>query len=215
VIAENDLGTLPFASILAILLCVGYVILIGTARRRRVQLNGLWLWVMAVLVSALVAQAVNILDPSAILLGLPHPAVNLILTSIVLVALSALTFHFMYRRMARLVAVGSAVWLVLIAFLLWQNPASQTGQVGWFGRVFSGQDGAGLIVLLGWLLLSGLSLAVTFNNYYHAHLPEAANRALFWGLVFPLVVMGMVMSVSSGSFLRESGWMVQYVGLGG
>ena len=214
-IVENALGTLPFASILAIFLCVGYVILLGTARRRRVQLNGLWLWVIALLVSALVSQAVNILDPGSTLFGLTQPALNVVFTSVTLVVLSAVTFHFMYRRFARLLIVAGAVWLALVLVLLWQPSANLTGQVGWFGRVFSGQDFAGLIVVLGWLLLSGLSLAVTFNNYYHAHLPEAANRALFWGLVFPLVVMGMVMSVSSGSFLRESGWVVQYVGLGG
>ncbi|MBX3080695.1 MAG: GAF domain-containing sensor histidine kinase [Anaerolineae bacterium] len=209
------MGTLTFASILAIGLCIGYVILLGTTQRRRTQLDNSWLWMMAVLITALVAQAANALDPSANILGLTQPALNVVLTSAVLVALSALTFNFLYRRFARLVAGAGAVWLVLILLLLWQMPDSQTGQVGWFGRVFNGQDGVGLVVFLGWLLLSGLSLAITFNNYYRAHLPEAANRALFWGLVFPLVVMGMVMSVSSGAFLRESGWALQFVGLGG
>jgi signal transduction histidine kinase len=206
---------LTFASILAIVLCLGYVVLLGTAQRKRAQLDASWIWVTGLLVSALVAQIANVLDPGANILGLTQPALNVVLSSLVLVILSALTFNFMYRRFSRLVLGAGVAWIVVILLLMWQAPERLTGQVGWFGRVFNGQDGAGLVVALGWLILTGLSLAVTFNNYYRAHLPEAANRALFWGLVYPLVVMGIVMSTSSASFLRESGWVVQFVGLGG
>jgi len=56
-------------------------------------------------------------------------------------------------------------------------------------------------------------LVIAFYNFYRAHLPEIANRALFWVIIVPLILMGAVLGVSGTDLLKEIGWTTQIAGL--
>jgi signal transduction histidine kinase/multisubunit Na+/H+ antiporter MnhG subunit len=168
---------------------------------------------MATLATTFFAQLLTILPQEVPLLGYRQPALYVVLGSAVLVAMTGLTIKFLSLRGVRGM-VAAFGWLLVLAVLLW-GEATQTGQLGWFGRVLAGADWRGALALGGWVALGTLSLVSTFRQYYRAELPEQANRALFWALILPLALLGVVMGSSGSTFLRESGWLVLFAATAG
>ncbi len=109
--------------------------------------------------------------------------------------------------------VGGAWGLVLVAAdLLAGQPAS--GQ-SWLGQALSTGAPAGWIALAGWLS-AGLALSgAVFYTFYSAHLPEVANRALFWTLVILPLLLGAVFSASGTYLLAVAGLLGKLAGIGG
>ncbi|MBN1965087.1 MAG: GAF domain-containing protein, partial [Anaerolineae bacterium] len=114
-----------------------------------------------------------------------------------LIVFAVLTLRYLQRP--RLVPMWVAVGLVWLAALL-------------AVRLLSLPISPDLVALAGWIVFGvGLSL-LSFYGFYAAHLPEVANRALFWTLVIPLVLLGIILSASGIYLLVEIGWLA---GLGG
>jgi signal transduction histidine kinase len=214
---------IPFTYILAGTLSIGYLILLGVAARNSLQLGALQRWVLGTLFLALLAQAVHIVHPDAhkgpyaalFVGGVTQPAIAVYLSSLVIIAFVALSSRFLQRGGATALLVLGLLWwagLIVVSFLV-PNRAI-LGQPGWFGQVFSQQpDPAGVVAIAGWVALGLIVLLITFYSFYKAHLPEIANRALFWIVVIPLVLMGVILGASGNEVLKELGWITQIIGM--
>ncbi len=216
---------IPFTYILAGALSIGYIILLGVAARNSLQLGNLQRWVLLTLFLALLAQAIHIVHPRAsegpyaalFIGGLTQPALVVYLASLVMVAFVALSARFLQRAGATALLVLGLLWwagLIAVSFLV-PNDAI-LGQPGWFADVVSQHpDPAGAVAIAGWLALGLVVLTITFYSFYKAHLPEIANRALFWIVIIPLVLMGAILGASGNDVLKELGWVTEIVGMVG
>jgi signal transduction histidine kinase len=215
----------PFTYYLVGGCCIGYIILLVVAARSSLQLGSLQRWLIGTLFVALVAQAVHFIPPNAsegpyaslFVGGLTQPAIAVFLTSLVLVAFTALTLHYL-QRSGGIVLLGLGIlwWLALFVVSFFVPNGAILGQPGWLGKVFTeNPDPAGLAVVSGWAALGVLVLLVTSYSFYRAHLPEIANRALFWVVIIPLISMGAVLGTSGSGGLKEIGWGTQLIGMTG
>ncbi len=213
---------IPLSYYLAGGLSVGYLILLVVSARSSLQLGNLQRWLMGTLILALLAQAVHILHPLAhegpyaafFPAGLTQPTLAVYLTSLMLVSFLPLTVRYLQKPGARAFLLFGLIWwtaLVAAGFLAPKNWV--LGQAGWLRGVFTTPDVAGLLVIGGWIGLGALSIIITLYSFYRAHLPEIGNRALFWVLIIPLILMGAVLGVSGSDVLKEIGWFSQFVGM--
>jgi signal transduction histidine kinase len=132
-----------------------------------------------------------------------------------LVTFVALSLRYLQRPGASgLLAVG-LIWLVaLIVVNLSQGTTNTLGTAGWLGQAVTSQPHpAEFITLAGWIVLAVIVLLASFYSFYRAHLPEIANRALFWVIVVPLLWMATILGVSGNDILKELGWLTQFVAL--
>jgi signal transduction histidine kinase len=214
----------PLSYVLTVILAIGYLALIGIAWTNRQQIGLLSRWLAGTLAVAFLAQLIHIVHPQAdkgpyapifTFFGVTQPAIAVYLTSLMLVAFTALTLRYLQRRGGTIILVlGGLWWLALVVLVQGGANGLILGQPGWYSKVFSGTpDAAGLMTLLGWLVLSLVALLSTFYSFYAAHLPEIANRVLFWIIVIPLVLMGALLGTSGSDVLKEIGWVSQFIGL--
>ncbi|MBX3063664.1 MAG: GAF domain-containing protein [Anaerolineae bacterium] len=205
--------SITFSTLLAGGLCVGYIVLLVIATRRQAALGKLYSWIMALLIVALLAQAVHLL-PESVQLGMVlQPNLTVLLAGVLLIALTVVTFKFSGARWTRLILIAGVVWEIATLATAFAAPTS-VGQIGWFGRSFADPvDVTGLLAIVGGVVLGGLAVALAVRRYGRADLPEVANRYLLWGLIVALTLVGLVMGVSGSAYLRESGWLVQFVAL--
>jgi signal transduction histidine kinase len=218
---------IPFTYLLAGGLCVGYIILIGVAARSGAQLGGLQRWLIGTLFLALLAQAIHIVHPRAhegpyagiFVAGLTQPTLAVFLTSLMLAAFLGLTARYLQRSTHQtaatlLLIIGFLWWVGLILISAFLPNAGILGKAGWLSQaVSSTPDLAAVVAVGGWAALGVLLLGITFFSFYRAHLPEIANRALFWAIIVPLVLMGAVLGTSGSDILKEIGWAAQFVGM--
>jgi signal transduction histidine kinase len=216
---------IPFFYFLAGGLSIGYLVLLVVALSTRNQLGRLQGWLLGALFLALLAQAIHIVHPRAhegpyaalFVAGLTQPAVAVYLTSLMLVVFAALSVRFLQRSGAILMLMLGLLWwagLIAVSFLI--PNGALLGQPGWLSAVFNAEpDVAAAAAVGGWAVLGLLVLLVTFYSFYKAHLPEIANRALFWVIIIPLILMGAVLGTSGSEVLKEIGWIAQFVGMVG
>ncbi|HVO41499.1 MAG TPA: histidine kinase dimerization/phospho-acceptor domain-containing protein, partial [Aggregatilineales bacterium] len=215
----------PLSYVLAAILSIGYVALIVIAARERQQIGRLQGWLTATLVLALLAQLIHLVHPLADqgpygplfkVFGVTQPAVAVYLTSLVLIAFSGLTLSYLQRRGAGIIAIVGVLWWVGLLIVPVGSRGLVLGQPDWLSAVFSPPlDPSSAVALIGWIVLGLLTLFATFYSFYTAHLPEIANRVLFWIIVIPLVLMGALLGTSGSDILKEIGWISQFVGLVG
>src|SRR5258708_24939138 len=190
------------------------------AARNRLQLDGLERWLLPTLFLALLAQASYLIGAWAGQAPLSAPcgggftpeALTVYLTSLMLVVFAAVSARYLQRVGATALLVLGFLWVAaLIAISLGPQSSGVLGKAGWLNRVFSNQpDPVGLVAVGGWLAIGILVLMVAFNSLYPAHLPEIGNRALFWVIIVPLILMGAVLGVSGTDLLKEIGWATQF-----
>ncbi len=214
---------IPLTYLIAGGLCVGYVILLAIAWRNKAQLEGLQQWLVATLVIAFAAQLIQVLPTFAnenayatIFSGpLTQPALAVYLSCLMLIVFSALSLRYLQRPGASGLLVLGLVWLIALVVLnISSGTSSILGTPGWIGLTVTGQPHVAELVALGGLIvLAVIVLLATFYSFYRAHLPEIANRALFWVIVVPLLWMAVILGISGSNILRELGWITQFVAL--
>src|SRR5258708_36391466 len=193
------------------------------AARNRLQLDGLERWLLPTLFLALLAQASHLIGawagqaPLSALFGggFTPEALTVYLTSLMLVVFAAVSARYLQRAGATALLVLGIVWVAaVIAISLGPQSSGVLGKAGWLRRVFSNPpDPVGLVAVGGWIAIGILALLIAFYSFYRAHLPEIANRALFWVIIVPLVLMGAVLGVNGTDLLKEIGWATQFAGL--
>lgn len=210
----------PFSYLLAGGLSIGYIVLMGSAVWNRLRR-----WLFGTLCVALLAQAIHIVHPLAsqgpyaalFIGGITQPALAVYLTSLLLVLFGAFTFRYLKRSGAVVWLLIGLVWwaaLIAVSFLVYNRGI--LGQRDWLMQAFMPTlDLPSILAIGGWIVIGAVALFSTFVAFVSAHLPEIANRALFWMILIPLVVLGAVLGVSGHEVLKQIGWIMQFVGLCG
>ncbi len=192
-----------FSLIVGLSISVGYLVVFGFALRRAARFQGAYLWLAVTIGLQLAATGAGVL-----LAGEWRAPVATYLNSGALVAFGGLTFTYLKRPGRGLWLAASGCWFVLQigADVLGGLPA--LGAVGWLGKVFAAGYLAGVVTLVGWVLI-GLALSVeSFYAFFTAHLPEVANRCLFWTTVIPTLLLGVILAATGSSWLVEVGWVL-------
>src|SRR5258708_5280120 len=214
---------IPVTYLIAGGLCLGYLILLIRAVRNPLQLNTVQRSLISTLALALLAQAIQLIPaftdqrPFAAYIpgGLSASIVAIYLTSLMLVIFASLSARFLQRGGSPILLFLGIVWLV--ALILFGSGPSSTqiiGTPGWLSHIFTAQpDPASAIAIGGWIAIAAIVLLLSFYSFYKAHLPEIANRALYWVIIVPLLVMGAVLGVSGIDALKEIGWIAQFAAM--
>jgi signal transduction histidine kinase len=211
--------------ILAALICAGYFALLIYSWRRSSKASRARRWLRGTLILALVAQAIHLFVPEAhlgpyaglFIGGLTQPALAVLLMSAMLAGYGALTVRYLGGRFVYgLFALSALAWSGLFFGALSATEKVSLGQVGWITAAFGAADATLSLAALGyWLILGTIMLIAAVYSFATAHLAEVANRAMFWLLMTPLVLMGALIGVSGSLGLRELGWIMQFSGLFG
>jgi len=211
--------------ILAALICAGYLALIVYSLHRSTKANRARRWLRGTLTLALIAQAIHFLAPEAhlgpyaglLVGGLTQPALAVLLMSAMLAGYGALTVCYLGGRLVHgLFALSALAWSGLFFGALSAAEKVSLGQAGWITAAFGAADATLRSAALGyWLILGTIVLIAAVYSFTAAHLAEVANRAMFWLLMAPLVLMGALAGVSGSSGPRELGWIMQFSGLFG
>jgi signal transduction histidine kinase len=191
---------------------LGFLILLVVALRNAVRLRGAYIWLAPVALLQLLASLLYLLPDVA--LSLP---VSLYIYSGSLVMFGALTHIYLKRDGLRGWLALSGVWWLLIVGLDVVEGAPLIGQDDWMNRLLTAlaTDIAGILTLAGWIAI-GLTLSgMAFYTFYRAHLPEIANRALFWTTIVPVMILGLLLIASGSILLTEAGTLAVLAALGG
>ncbi len=132
-----------------------------------------------------------------------------------LAVFGAITFRYLERRGAVIWLVVGLIWVIglITSGFLVANRAL-LGQPNWLLQAFNSPvDIPSLIAIGGFAVIGLVALILAFGAFAAAHLPEIANRALFWIVVILLVMMGAAFGVSGNETPKQIGWLVQFVGL--
>lgn len=173
---------------------------------RAARFRGGYLYLALVVAPGLLAQVLRLTAQAA----WSAPA-SVSLHSAAWVAFGALTLSYLKRGGIRGWLLVGGVWLV--ALLAVEFGGAPTLRLpGWLSHSLPPLPPAGLIALGGWLVSGVALLALSFHTFYAAHLPEVANRALYWTVATLLMFLGVVLSASDSSLLAQVGWVA---GVGG
>jgi signal transduction histidine kinase len=206
--------------LIAIAASFGYLVLVGIGWRYRESVSPQIVnWLFAALGMAFLTGIAGIFPTDTHFFNQKHlsqPALAIYAASLTLVFYACLSMLYLqYLWGVRFwLGLGTVWWIVLLILSLTDKNAPLSNET-WFQDLAENASPAGLVVILGWLVIGGLLLTSTFRSFYTARLPELANQALFWGVVMPLLLVGVVLSASAVEFLREMGWVIQFVALAG
>jgi signal transduction histidine kinase len=214
--------TILFSYYLAGGLSAGYFVLLMVAARNGLQLGNLQRWLMGTVFLALLAQVVHIIHPEAhtgpyaslFPAGLTQPTLTVYLTSLMLVGFLCLTVRYLQKAGVRAFLLAGLLWWAAVVAAGFLTPSNWVlGKAGWLSGVFTAPDLAGALVIGGWIVMGALMIIISLYAFYKAHLPEIGNRALFWVLIIPLLLMGSVLGCSGSDVLKEIGWVSQFIGM--
>jgi signal transduction histidine kinase len=173
-------------------------------------------WLLMVLALATLTSVVGLM-PEDTELGGPHLttfSLMVYIASLLLVVYSGLTMIYLRQnRLARLTVILGGIWWIALLGLSLADSAATLGEASWFVDMFDEPTAVNLLPVVGWGVILLSLLAITFYKFYSAHLPEIANRALFWAIMLPLVTLGVMLNASGESPLREIGALLQVAGI--
>ncbi len=205
-------------------LITGYLaliaILVGRSRERFTI--GLRRWMLLALGAALLQSLAALLPDDAHRTGplaslfagsLTPAALTLLLGNLVIVFFTRQALRYLQVPSGRVWYYAGVIWWLAQTGACLALPDLTLGQEGWLGTVGEPDQWPGLLVVSGWLAAAVPLSLVPFAVFYRAHLPEVANRALFWALIVPLVMLGVFVSASGTPSLTEAGWLMQFAGL--
>jgi len=199
---------------LAIFSLACYAILIWVALFRSMIQTRLKNWLLGALLAAGVGAGVFLLPRGQLLLQyLSTDALRVLGMSLTMLAVSSLTLVYLGRGYEKAWTGVGGLWLALLVALTLRDPQQIIGVEGWLSGIFAPLNLAGVLVLGGWAVIGAVALAQTFYTFFNAHLPEEANRAIFWALTLPLVLVGALFASTGSSGLVELGLLVSLAGV--
>lgn len=108
-------------------------------------------------------------------------------------------------RLLRIWGAADGLWMGLYVLTALFSPIINLGEPGWLLNPTDGLDVPSVVALVGFLLIIPTLLGIGFYMFYHAVLPEVANRALYWVLDGAVLLMAMVLVVSGSNSLMMIG----------
>lgn len=208
------------SSLIALTITLCYIILVGRAWRYRESAGSTIIqWLVVFLGLAALTSLTGIWSINTELFEDSHitpSALSTYAVSAMFVIYGGLTFNYLHQpRYIRIwFGIGLVWWIAVVTIGLFDNTA-KIGQENWLVDFIENVSLSTSLVIGGWVVISGLLLPLSFQKFYSAGLPELANRALFWAVIMPMVLMGSILSASGIEFLREMGWVIQLVGVVG
>lgn len=98
-----------------------------------------------------------------------------------------------------------AIWLITIIIGGIIADETAVGQSEWLVELFENPTVDVLIAIVGIILASGTFIAIGLYQYYYAHLPEIANRALYWILTATILALTLLLLGSGTNLLAIMG----------
>ncbi len=199
------------------------VLLILLAARDRAAIGiGARRWLVPALFVAGVGTALHLI-PHDTHLNVPYdmlfpgdltpPAAAVLLVDLMLVLYGCQTLRYLHYRSVMVWLLAGSIWWAAQAVMLSSNPALAVGEAGWLDVLLDPITSTGALLAGGWIAGVLWMLGAALIAFYRAHLPEVANRALFWAITVPMVWIGAVMGTSGESIFAKFGWMIQFAGL--
>lgn len=198
------------------------LVLLLTRSREREGIDRRWL--MLTLAASLAGAAVWVLpenahthaDYESLFVGeLTQPGLSIIALNLVLVLFGAHTLRYLQSKQASLWLGAGLIWWVAQAATSITADNPTIGEMGWYRDIYDPMLWPNALAFGGWLVITVILMLAALYAFYRARLPEIANQALFAAILTPLVMMGIILGSSGEDILRETGMLVQYIGLAG
>jgi signal transduction histidine kinase len=157
--------------------------------------------------AALLANLVNLL-PVPAALPIEPGLLAITLMAALVIAFGTVIMQEVYPRGQRFWLLIGSLWLLALLGAGLLNPTVAIGQEGWLLAVFARPNSPEIIALGGLALAIIALIGLAFYGFYHAALPEAANRALFWVLNSAALALGILLSISGTLVFQATGTLV-------
>ncbi len=195
--------------ILGLGLSIFFALLLAVAGRDALRLRGVYRWLVALVALLLAGNTLRLAGESP----LAVPA-SLYLYSAALVVTGALILSDLKRPGRRIWLIGGGLWWLALVGSDLASGSPMLGHPDWIatGLGQSPPDLAITLALAGWSAGGLLLLALPLTACWRAHLPEVANRALFWALVVPLLWFGLFLAAGGTPALISAGWITAFSG---
>ncbi|HML24612.1 MAG TPA: ATP-binding protein [Aggregatilinea sp.] len=199
------------------------VLLLLLAARDRAAIGiGARRWLIPALFVAGIAAAVHVLPEDAHLTApydalfpsdLTPGALFVLATDLMLVFFGCQTLRYLQYRSVIVWLLAGMIWWIAQAVMLSVDPVLAIGEVGWLDTLLDPLTSTSALLIGGWIVGGVWMLGAAFIAYYRAHLPEVANRALFWAILVPLIWIGSVAGTNGDAIFAKLGWAIQFLGL--
>lgn len=171
-------------------------------------------WLLLTLLMGMLTSLSFLFDPATVVSGgLTVGGLRVLGISLIIVLVSSLTLTYLRQRGERGWLLVSLLWWVALVAVTVVDEDSLLGREAWIEDTFSPLYIPGVMALAGWVVLALVSIFQTMFVFAAANLPEVANRAIFWVLTLPVVLMGAVLAATNAEVLVELGLVVQTIGL--
>lgn len=193
--------------IILITMIAAHVVLIAYTHWR--QINYKW-WLTATAALSLAAVGSYFLTEDQ------RPLVLITLLVIAIGASGAITIDdISSRRNLSGWAGFSILWLIAVLIITITTDNAVVGKPDWIINSIKEGDASAFVMLggliVGWLILTGIG----FYEFYKAHLPEIANRNLYWVITSSIFTLGALIIASGDELLGGLGSMVMLIALSG
>ena len=183
-------------------------------RRGALHAEALWLALSVVfaLAAPLAHLAPALLAPNDRLFLHIGPALAL---AAMLTTYGVLVIRDVLNRSGRLWLFSGTVWTAVLLLAASAGAPPRFGQPDWLVRALAAPDAFGVVMLGGLAALGALLLSMAFRGFYVAHLPEVANRALFWVIDAAALLLGIVLAISGPRALLAVGSFIVLASMAG
>ncbi len=132
-----------------------------------------------------------------------------------MISFGFLTVSYMRQPWHPLWGAVGLIWIGAMAYTrIAYGPETSLGTANWIAGILTGSiDPQAQAAVIGWGICSLVLLGMNFLAYRTAHLPEVANRLLYWLLVVPLMSLGIAMGASGAQPWAAIGWGTQLAGM--
>lgn len=188
---------------LAILAAYSFTLIYASLRGRRgIKAN---LWLISSIVIALLGNAAFLVSRNTVII--PDTPFNgafltILLLVLVLCAFGGMTIHDIVRGKSRIRIMSAwlllnSLWLIGLIIAAVANGEFRPGTPGWIEQLFTEPDASSLIFGPG-LITSGVVLLVVISTlHFRTHMPEAANRILYWLLLNSTLFIAILLMSSA------------------
>ncbi len=216
---ESILNLTHIAAVVAIALIIAYGVLLARLLRERAQRGEMnpWLFVLAVaslvslipyIVSTLLSEAISLPD------NLTLPALTIYLMAFAMLIFSRLSLNFLRDHIPPLLTLLAVLWFGALLYAGFTATDPTPGAPGWHSSILEGSL-PGLLAGCGWVGLFIAHMVLSVRAYSKAHLPELANRMLFWVVIVPLFFLSIALGTSGVQPWAMIGWVVQFLSVVG
>lgn len=205
----------PIAAIACLIAVIYGILAINVTRRPVSQLAPeLKSWLGSLLLAAFFSQISFLLSVDQVLMAeLTTGGFQVLALSLLFVISTGLTIAYLKLPNALMSLIPMMAWWTILGVLTLTSESQLLGAEDWFGDALS--EPVGILALGGWAASGVFMLLLTAYHVGTARNMSHSNRAVFWLVVLPLTLMGVVLAASGSEILVEVGLVLLLMGIGG